>query len=193
MAILLIAVLAWVLTPPAATGPTAATEAAEGTGGPTGEIFAGIGEGALAPLMIGGATQAQLYSTAALSPAAIGTGRFAWPLSGRITQYFSKRHNGIDIARPRGSAIHAADRGQVSFAGWSTDGLGYAVRINHNNGYVTIYGHMMKKPSVRVGQLVKKGQVIGYVGSTGRSTGPHVHFIIRSPSRVYYNPLRFLK
>src|SRR4051812_30022309 len=85
MAVLLIAAVAWVIAPPAATGPSVATEEAEGTGGPTGEIFAGLGEGALAPLMIGGAPQAQLYSTAALSPAAIGSGRFSWPLSGRIT------------------------------------------------------------------------------------------------------------
>src|SRR5262249_37828197 len=151
------------------------------------------GDGVTAPLTAWASGLQQSYATAALlSPAAIGTGHFSWPLSGRITQYFTKKHNGIDIARPRGSAIRAADRGEVSFAGWSTDGLGYAVRINHHNGYVTVYGHMMKKPSVRVGQLVKKGQVIGYVGSTGRSTGPHVHFIIRTTNYHYLNPLRYL-
>jgi murein DD-endopeptidase MepM/ murein hydrolase activator NlpD len=77
-------------------------------------------------------------------------------------------------------------------SGWRTDGLGYAVVIDHHNGYVTIYGHQVRHPPVKVGQYVTRGQVIGYVGSTGRSTGPHVHFIIRTPGRHYYNPLKLL-
>ena len=115
-----------------------------------------------------------------------------WPVNGTITQYFWARHNGLDIAIRAGTPIHAADSGQVVQAGWRTDGLGYAVQIDHHNGYVTIYGHMIRQPSVRVGQLVARGQVIGYIGSTGHSTGPHVHFIIRTSGDHYYNPLRFL-
>lgn len=121
-----------------------------------------------------------------------GTGRFMWPVSGTITQYFWRKHNGLDIAIRAGTPIHAADSGQVVQAGWRTDGLGYAVQIDHHNGYITIYGHMIRQPAVRVGQLVARGQVIGYIGSTGHSTGPHVHFIIRTAGHYYYNPLRFL-
>ncbi|MDQ2808731.1 MAG: M23 family metallopeptidase [Chloroflexota bacterium] len=122
----------------------------------------------------------------------IGTGHFIWPAAGRLTQGFSKRHDGIDIAAPRGTPLHAADSGEVVWAGWRTDGLGYAVIIDHHNGYVTVYGHQMRRPPVRVGQYVRRGQVIGYMGSTGHSTGPHVHFIIRTPARHYYNPLKLL-
>jgi murein DD-endopeptidase MepM/ murein hydrolase activator NlpD len=195
--VLLLAALFCVVPLNGPAAPVAAPAALDDTGGPTGEIYAEIADGATAPFLTAWAIGLQQpaalpHATAALAPAAIGTGRFSWPLSGRITQYFSKRHDGIDIARARGSAIRAADRGEVIFAGWSTDGLGYAVRINHHDGYVTVYGHMMKKPSVHVGQLVAKGQTIGYVGSTGRSTGPHLHFIIRTPTMHYYNPLRFL-
>jgi len=124
--------------------------------------------------------------------AGIGTGHFIWPAAGRLTQGFSRRHDGIDIAAPRGTPLHAADTGEVVWAGWRTDGLGYAVIIDHHNGYVTVYGHQMRRPPVRVGQYVRRGQVIGYMGSTGHSTGPHVHFIIRTPARHYYNPLKLL-
>lgn len=122
----------------------------------------------------------------------VGTGHFLWPTAGRITQGFSTRHDGIDIAAPRGTPLHASDSGEVVWSGWRTDGLGYAVIIDHHNGYVTVYGHQMRRPPVRVGQYVRRGQVIGYVGSTGRSTGPHVHFIIRTAARYYYNPLKLL-
>ena len=123
-----------------------------------------------------------------------GTGRFIWPINGIITQYFWARHNGLDIAIGAGTPIHAADSGEVITSGWRTDGLGYAVQIDHHNGFVTVYGHMIRQPIVRVGQLVARGQVIGYIGSTGHSTGPHVHFIIRTPDpdHRYLNPLKYL-
>ncbi len=131
-------------------------------------------------------------TTTTSGASAKGSGRFMWPVNGTITQYFWRKHNGLDIAIRAGTPIHAADSGEVVQAGWRTDGLGYAVQIDHHNGYVTIYGHMIRQPAVRVGQLVARGQVIGYIGSTGHSTGPHVHFIIRTPSRRYFNPLGFL-
>jgi murein DD-endopeptidase MepM/ murein hydrolase activator NlpD len=131
-------------------------------------------------------------TTTGSGASAKGTGRFLWPVSGTITQYFWRKHNGLDIAIRAGTPIHAADSGRVVQAGWRTDGLGYAVQIDHGNGYVTIYGHMIRQPAVRVGQLVARGQVIGYIGSTGHSTGPHVHFIIRTPGHKYFNPLNFL-
>ncbi len=137
--------------------------------------------GVIAPSIIKGSNVAR-----------IGTGHFIWPTTGRITQGFSRRHNGIDIATSRGTPLRASDTGEVIWAGWRTDGLGYAVIIDHHNGYVTVYGHQMRQPSVRVGQYVARGQVIGYVGSTGHSTGPHVHFIIRTPDHRYLNPLNLL-
>ena len=136
--------------------------------------------------------KAKPKTTTSSGASAKGTGRFLWPVNGTITQYFWRKHNGLDIAIRAGTPIHAADSGEVVQAGWRTDGLGYAVQIDHHNGYVTIYGHMIRQPAVRVGQLVARGQVLGYIGSTGHSTGPHVHFIIRTPSRKYFNPLNFL-
>jgi murein DD-endopeptidase MepM/ murein hydrolase activator NlpD len=124
-----------------------------------------------------------------------GTGSLIWPVNGTITQYFSSHHNGLDIAISAGTPIHAADSGKVMWAGWRTDGLGYCVIIDHLDGYSTVYGHMIRQPSVYVGQYVSRGQVIGYVGSTGHSTGPHVHFMVKAGSATshnYRNPLGFL-
>lgn len=122
-----------------------------------------------------------------------GTGRMVWPVNGRITQYFSSAHNGLDIAIAAGTPIHAADSGKVIWSGWRTDGLGYCVFIDHLNGLLTVYGHMIRQPAVYVGQYVSRGQVIGYIGSTGHSTGPHVHFMVKvGTGRNYRNPLAYL-
>lgn len=107
-----------------------------------------------------------------------GTGRFQWPVLGRITQGYWYGHRAIDIGAPTGSAILAADGGFVSFAGWTDVGYGYLVVIDHANGFVTYYAHQ-SKIYVYVGQPVERGQVIGAVGSTGWSTGPHLHFEVR--------------
>jgi hypothetical protein len=88
-------------------------------------------------------------------------------------------HNGIDLAAPMYTPLAAADGGTVTYAGWCDCGLGYYVKIDHGNGFETLYGHMAEMPPVSIGQAVTKGQVIGSVGSTGMSTGPHVHFIVR--------------
>jgi murein DD-endopeptidase MepM/ murein hydrolase activator NlpD len=123
----------------------------------------------------------------------VGTGRMVWPVRGRITQYFTGRHNGLDIAITAGTPIVAADSGKVIWSGWRTDGLGYCVIIDHGNGLTTIYGHMIRQPPVYVGQYVSRGQRIGNIGSTGRSTGPHVHFMVKSGGgRNYRNPLAYL-
>jgi murein DD-endopeptidase MepM/ murein hydrolase activator NlpD len=122
-----------------------------------------------------------------------GSGAMVWPVNGRITQYFSSRHNGLDIAIAAGTTIHAADSGKVVWSGWRTDGLGYCVIIDHLNGLVTVYGHMIRQPSVYVGQYVSRGQKIGNVGSTGHSTGPHVHFMVKvGMGHSYRNPLAYL-
>lgn len=120
-----------------------------------------------------------------------GTGRFAWPIAGVITQRYAWYHGGIDIAAPFGTPVVAADSGKVIVSGW-TDNTGYGnrVMIDHGNGFVTLYGHLSKLYVV-VGQSVNRGDQIGAEGSTGRSTGPHVHFEIRRPHTV--NPLDYLK
>jgi len=120
------------------------------------------------------------------------TGSWIWPASGRITQRFLPWHKGIDIANKSGGAILAADSGKVVVAGW-TDNTGYGIRVmvDHGNGYRTLYAHL-SKVSVKVGQSVKRGDMLGLMGSTGRSTGTHLHFEIRT-TRGNINPLGVLK
>jgi len=118
------------------------------------------------------------------------TGRFAWPARGLITTYFSGWHPGIDVAAAVGTAIGAADGGTVSATGWDSTGYGYRVVINHGNGYSTTYNHL-SSIAVRTGQQVGKGTLVGGMGSTGRSSGSHLHFeILRNGSFV--NPLGVL-
>jgi uncharacterized protein YgiM (DUF1202 family) len=88
-------------------------------------------------------------------------------------------HNGIDLAARMYTPLLAADGGTVTAAGWCDCGLGYYVEIDHGNGFSTVYGHMAEQPYVFVGQEVNQGDVIGPVGSTGASTGPHVHFMVK--------------
>jgi len=111
---------------------------------------------------------------------AYGTGGFIWPagnhsLSGN--DYWSG-HLGIDIAAGEGATIYAADSGVVVFSGWSTGGYGNTVIIDHGNGYQTLYGHL-SSTAARCGQSVSQGGTIGYSGSTGNSTGAHLHFEVR--------------
>lgn len=113
------------------------------------------------------------------------TGSFRWPTSGTITSRYGYRnifggssfHGGIDIANSYGTDIVAADGGVVCYAGWMS-GYGYLVQIDHQNGYVTYYGHNSSL-LVSVGDKVFKGQHIAEMGSTGRSTGNHCHFEVR--------------
>jgi murein DD-endopeptidase MepM/ murein hydrolase activator NlpD len=107
-----------------------------------------------------------------------GTGRFQWPVLGSITQGYWYGHRAIDIGAPTGSAVLAADGGFVSFAGWTDVGYGYLVVIDHANGFATYYAHL-SSIYVVAGQATDRGQVIGGVGSTGWSTGPHLHFEVR--------------
>ncbi len=119
-----------------------------------------------------------------------GTGRFAWPANGWLTQRFWSGHSGIDIGNRTGTPIRAADAGYVVLAGRDTFGYGNQILIDHGNGYYTRYAHL-NTVLVRAGQSVKKNQKIGTMGSTGRSTGPHLHFEIIY-DRVHRNPLGFL-
>lgn len=119
-----------------------------------------------------------------------GTGRFQWPVLGRITQGYWYGHRAIDIGAPIGSALMAADGGFVTFAGWTDVGYGYLVVIDHANGFATYYAHM-SNIFVFKGQAIERGQVIGAVGSTGWSTGPHLHFEVRYYG-VQQNPRAYL-
>ncbi|MBU1151362.1 M23 family metallopeptidase [Patescibacteria group bacterium] len=121
----------------------------------------------------------------------VASGNFVWPTSGSITQRFVWYHKGIDIANSSGSNILAADSGTVVTSGWSPFGYGNHVIIDHGNGYRTLYGHMQAL-YVTVGQTVNRGDRIGKMGSTGRSTGTHLHFEVIS-NGVYLNPLNVLK
>ena len=100
-----------------------------------------------------------------------------------------KFHSGVDYAAPRGTAIYASGNGRVEMARY-VNGYGNYVKIRHNSEYETAYGHMQRFASgIRPGVSVRKGQIIGYVGNTGRSTGPHLHFeILRHGQRI--NPLK---
>lgn len=115
----------------------------------------------------------------------IGSGYWTWPTTSySISSNFGYRsgafHTGLDIYNYYGAPIYAANNGIVTTAGWyGTYGL--FVGINHNNGYGTGYGHMSAiAPSIKAGSIVERGQLIGYIGMTGRTSGPHVHF------EVYY-------
>lgn len=136
-----------------------------------------------------------------------GSGQFAWPERGPITQGFGCTdflgepydpncptrhfHTGLDIAAASGTPIGAADAGIISITnfGWG-GGYGNYVVITHGNGYSSLYGHL-SGIAVGQGQPVRRGQVIGYEGSTGYSTGPHLHFEIRL-NGVCQNPLSYL-
>ena len=122
---------------------------------------------------------------------AVPGNKMNWPTVGyRITQYYSWRHRGIDIANKIGTAIYAADAGTVEYAGWGT-GYGNQVVVDHGGGKRTRYGHASKL-LVQKGEEVAKGQVIALIGSTGWSTGPHVHFEVII-NNIKYNPLDFVK
>lgn len=130
------------------------------------------------------------YSGPIPESASKGTGNFGWPVTGYITQGYWHLHRAIDIGGPLGTPVYASDSGYVVFAGWDNSGYGNLVIINHGNGYTTYYAHLTDF-SVSVGDSVAKGQQIGRMGSTGRSTGSHLHFEIRY-NNIQRNPIGFL-
>jgi len=154
-------------------------------------------------------TKLQAQYDAQARAAGGGSGRFGWPERGPITQPFGCTdllgepydpncptrhfHTGLDIAASYATPIGAADAGVVSFVnldGWG-GGYGNYVLITHGNGYATLYAHL-SAVYVGVGQAVQRGQAIGAEGSTGYSTGPHLHFEIRF-NGAYQNPLNYLQ
>lgn len=124
----------------------------------------------------------------------VGTGEFVWPAQGGYIssekgQRWGREHKGIDIAQPDGLGIIAADHGVIKAAG--TDGtFGKRVIIDHNNGYETIYAHL-DSIDVKVGDKVAQNTKIGVMGTTGRSTGIHLHFEV-SHNGVIEDPLNYI-
>ena len=120
---------------------------------------------------------------------------YIWPVKdGDLTSKYGRRwgrhHDGIDIAAPSGSGVRAAKAGKVIYSGSGLRGYGNMIVLNHGGGFRTVYAHN-KKNLVTRGDYVRQGQMIALIGSTGRSSGPHVHFEVRQGSRPY-NPLHFL-
>ena len=117
---------------------------------------------------------------------------YMWPAKGTLTSGYGWRwgrmHKGIDIAAPIGTPIMAAAPGEVIFAGWNSGGYGNLVKLQHSDGSVTFYAHN-NRVLVHNGQKVSQGQLIAEMGSTGRSTGPHLHFEIRPNGTTAINPI----
>ncbi len=143
------------------------------------------------------ATPAVTFTTTAESkpvepPRPASSPGFSWPAPGTITTYFSGWHNGIDVANASGTPVRAVQAGRVVFSGWDNSGYGYMIRIDHGNGLQTLDGHASQLIA-RVGQYVGKGDVVMLMGSTGHSTGPHVHFsVFQGSGYSALNPLRYL-
>ncbi len=118
-------------------------------------------------------------------------GKLLWPTVGaRITQYYSWSHKGLDIANKTGTPLYAAESGTVERSGWN-NGYGYNVVINHGGGLKTLYAHA-SKIHVKTGEKVIRGDIIANMGSTGWSTGPHIHFEVIL-NGVKQNPLNYIK
>ncbi len=126
---------------------------------------------------------------------AIGTGSFIWPTNNHWLSGYdyspATNHRGIDIGGSLGDAIYAADNGVIVYAGWNNWGYGNVVVIDHGGGWQTLYAHLSTY-NVGCGQSVYQGDVIGGLGSTGNSSGPHLHFEMINDSYGKVNPWDFL-
>ncbi len=126
---------------------------------------------------------------------AIGFGSFIWPTNKHYLSGYdyspATNHRGIDIAGNLGEAIYAVDAGVIVYAGWNDWGYGYMVMIDHGNGWQSLYAHMSAL-NVVCGQSVGQGEVIGAIGSTGNSSGPHLHFELMHTQYGKVNPWDFL-
>jgi LysM repeat protein len=150
----------------------------------------------LAPVGSGGLSWPELpqFGERREAPARMAGG-FVWPAEGIFSSGYGWRwgrmHKGIDIANNVGTPIVAAAPGRVTFAGWHDGGYGYLVEITHDDGTLTRYAHNSTL-IVRQGDQVEQGQPISRMGSTGRSTGPHLHFEVLPAGQGAMNPLLFL-
>jgi murein DD-endopeptidase MepM/ murein hydrolase activator NlpD len=143
---------------------------------------------AAATKTVGGALDRLPTGASGVSPSG-----FIWPVQGVLTSGFGPRwgrmHTGIDIAAPAGTPIHVAKAGDVIYAGW-LNGYGNTVVVDHGDGVATLYGHQSRIGSTE-GQTLNQGDVLGFVGSTGHSTGNHLHFEVRIDTKPV-NPRPYL-
>ena len=153
---------------------------------------------AVNPVGSGGASWPDLpsFGESPVNPSRNGDSTsFIWPAQGVFTSGYGWRwgrmHKGIDVANNVGTPIVAVQDGRVEYAGWDDGGYGYLVRIQHGDGTLSVYGHN-SRILVREGEVVRQGQTISHMGSTGRSTGPHLHFELRPPGQGAINPLALL-
>lgn len=127
-------------------------------------------------------------------PTPIGTGNFSVPANGQLSSRYGSRwgrnHDGIDFSANEGTPIYAADNGTVIYSQFNDGGYGNLIKIDHANGYITYYAHCSKLVA-KEGDIVAKGDLIGYVGNTGRSTGSHLHFEVRKDG-VPCDPMEFI-
>jgi len=121
----------------------------------------------------------------------VASGNFVWPAQGIITQGFKWYHKGVDIANSSAPEVLTADSGTVLSTGWDNTGYGSKVMIDHGNGLITLYGHL-QKIYVVTGQRVARGNAVGQMGSTGHSTGTHLHFEVRTAGGLK-NPMDYLR
>ena len=118
-----------------------------------------------------------------------GDAPMCWPIKRVARSYVSsyvgdgRGHKGMDIVAPAGTPIYAATGGTVTYSGWDTSGYGYKIVVKHSNGYETLYAHCSAL-YVKKGDVVAKGETIGAVGTTGRSTGNHLHFEVHKDGKI---------
>jgi murein DD-endopeptidase MepM/ murein hydrolase activator NlpD len=122
--------------------------------------------------------------------AALESGQWVWPAQGEISQGYKSGHRALDISTEQGAVVVAANTGRVVYARWESTGYGYLVIIDHGNGFVSYYAHLYGF-FIDAGQMVARGELIGELGTTGHSTGPHLHFEIRRDG-VQLDPLELL-
>jgi murein DD-endopeptidase MepM/ murein hydrolase activator NlpD len=126
----------------------------------------------------------------------VGTGTYVWPTTARYISGYNyspeSNHPAIDIGGQEGNAIYAVDNGVVVYAGWNDYGYGNMIVIDHGYGWQSLYAHLSAL-NVACGSYVYQGNVIGYMGTTGNSSGPHLHFELLSETYGKVNPLNFLQ
>ncbi len=126
----------------------------------------------------------------------IGYGTFVWPTTERYLSGFdynpSTNHRGIDIAGRLGNPIYAVDAGVIVYSNWNENGYGNLIVVDHGNGWQSVYAHLSDFARY-CGDNVEQGETIGYMGSTGNSTGPHLHFELRNEQYGVVNPWDFLQ
>jgi murein DD-endopeptidase MepM/ murein hydrolase activator NlpD len=123
-------------------------------------------------------------------PSLSAASALAWPLVGTVSQGFDSAHPALDIAAPYGSTIYAADDGTITYADWAQTGYGYTIIVDHGDGRSTWYNHL-KGTLLEAGNFIPRGTPIGEVGSTGHSSGPHLHFELRLDGEAV-DPIEYL-